>query len=361
MAHVAGYLQSEHTRLIAVADAWDVRRASVGGTFSQGSMLSLKPLFEESTLGKRWQDLGARVYDDVADIGADSDIDLVSLCTPDDLHERHAVSLLEAGKDLILEKPVALTRESARRIADAAAASGRQVAVNYEIRINPAVRKLRELVSSGALGDVQAFSLYQTRGPFRRDKWESWIQSKERSGGLIVEETCHWFDLARFVTGKEFASVHCVANDRVHAEFDYEDIAYAAGAFSDGSIFHVGHALTGFAFSLQVQVHGRAGTAWCGLKDNPHSVLDAGQTDYVGIVCWGGVEAGETEPQFTTFGDEALEAQNIRDHVIECAARLVAGQSFRVGLGDGIAALDISLAASESARTGTIIHLERPQ
>ena len=64
MAHVAGYLSSPNANLVAVADAWAERRERVGGTFDQGSMLNLKPLFDGELLSKRWEDLGIRVYDD---------------------------------------------------------------------------------------------------------------------------------------------------------------------------------------------------------------------------------------------------------------------------------------------------------
>lgn len=361
MAHVAGYVVSPYSRLVAVADAWDVRRERIGGTFSQGSMLNLRPLFESETLEKRWHDLGARVYRDVASVAADSDIDLVSLCTPDDLHEEHAVLLLEAGKDLIIEKPIALSLAAARRIHSAARASTRRVAVNFEMRINPGVVKLRELVTSGVLGEVQAFNLQQYRAAFRRDKWEKWIQEKSRSGGLIVEETCHWFDLARFVVGKEITAVHAVSNDRVHDDFDFEDIAYVHGEYHDGAIFQVGHALTGFDFSIIIQVHGTRGTAWCGLKAHPFSFLDGGQTNYLGVVSWGPVDPAGLSPKFITYGDEVLEARNIRDHVAECVENLVSDQPFRADLSDGLASLDVSLAASAAVSDGQTRSLDATQ
>ncbi len=366
MAHAAGYLTSPHARLAAVADAWDVRRATVGGTFTQGSMLNLKPLFSQeplelSSLDGRWEDLGARVYSDVSEVAADPDISLVSLCTPDDTHEHYAIAVLEAGKNLLLEKPVALSLDSAERIRAAAERTGRRVAVGYEMRINPAVAKVRELVASGALGEIHAFSLQQYRKPFRRDKWQKWIQARERSGGLIVEETCHWFDLARFLTGKEIAHVHAVGTDRILPDFDYEDIAFVQGWYADGAVFQIGHSLTGFDFSLVIQVHGSAGTVWCGMKGDAHCLLDAGQTDYIALVAHGPVDGGAAisgasprEPEVRTYGTEAREGESIRDYVHHVAHAMHSGAPFLADLEDGIAALRIALAARASLHSGAV-------
>jgi predicted dehydrogenase len=379
MAHVAGYLASDQARLVAVADAWEPRRQRIGGTFEQGSMLNLRPVLDETLLEKPWEELGARVYEDVRALAVDRDVELVSLCTPDDTHETFATLLLESGKHMLLEKPVALTLDSAERIREAAARAGRRVAVGYEMRINPAVQKIRELVTGGVVGEVRAFSLQQYRKPFRRDKWQKWIQERKRSGGLVVEETCHWFDLARFITGKEVARVHCVATDEILPDFDYEDIAFVQGWFDDGAILQVGHSLTGFDFSIIIQVHGTKGSIWCGLKAEPRSLLDAQQSDYIGVVSWGPVEGGvgSGDPavrsggpqnggespavapasgagEYVTFGTEVLEGESIRDQVVHTVAALAGGRPFLAELADGIEALRIALAARRSIESGAV-------
>jgi predicted dehydrogenase len=226
--------------------------------------------------------------------------------------------------------------------------------MGYEMRINPAVCRIREIVASGAIGEIRAFSFQQYRPAFRRDKWQQWIQEKKRSGGLIVEETCHWFDLARYITGNEVESVHCVADGGVHADFDFEDIAFVQGTFNDGSILQIGHSLTGFDFSIIMQVHGSLGTVWCGMKAASESVLDAGQTSYHAVVASGPANPGGSAPHVETFAEEALEAQNIRDHVAECVEKLVAGAPFRSNLNDGLESLRIALAASRSAESGRV-------
>ncbi|MFP4331241.1 MAG: Gfo/Idh/MocA family protein [Spirochaetaceae bacterium] len=359
LAHVAGYLAHPKAQLVAVADAWAPRRAKVGGTFSQGSMRLLEPLFEPpqmaaGTVEKRWEELGVRVYREASEVAADGEIELVSLCTPDDSHEALGIELLEAGKHLLLEKPLALTLEGSQRLIDAARANDRRVSVGYEFRVNPAVRRLRELVASGRLGESRAFSLYHYRTPFRRDKWQNWIQSRERSGGLIIEETCHWFDLARYMRNCAVESVHCVGTGDIHPDFDYEDLAYIQGRYSDGGVFQISHALTGYDFSLVLQVHGTEGTAWCGLKEERHSSLDAGAGDYLGVVSYGPVNGSPADATVETYGAEATEPFNIKECTKATVEAMMEGGPFPADLEDGLESLRIALAARRSLESGVV-------
>jgi myo-inositol 2-dehydrogenase/D-chiro-inositol 1-dehydrogenase len=237
-------------------------------------------------------------------------------------------------------------------LAAAAQASDRRISIGFEMRVNPAVLKIRQLIDAGTVGDVRAFSLYQHRASFRRDKWQKWIQERERSGGLLVEETCHWFDLARFLTGKEVTHLHCVGTGLVHADFDYEDIAFVQGTFAGGSVFQIGHSLTGFDFSLIIQVHGDRGSIWCGIKADPHSLLDGGQSTYMGIVSWGPVNAAPGEGSFVTYGDEVREGESIRDNVARTVNALRDGTPFTAEFDDGLRSLQIALAARHSLESG---------
>ena len=363
LAHVAGYLSHPQARLVAVADAWKPRRATVGGTFTQGAMAVLKPLFRETTLSKSWEELGCFVFESAEDLasaiqsgtvydrvpGADPDAPwLVSLCTPDDTHEELAVLLLEAGCNVLLEKPLALTVDGALRVGQAAHDAGRRLALGYEFRVNPAVVELRRLVGSGGLGRPVAFALYHFRSPFRRNKWNHWIQERARSGGLIVEETCHWFDLARWIVGAEIDELVCHGTDLVHPDFDYEDIAFVQGRYQGGAVFQISHSLTGHDFSLILQVHGTEGTAWVGLKEEVYSSLDGGASHFLGILSRGVAGAAPADAVVQTWGQEATEPFNIRDAVTAAVDALLDGSGFAAGFSDGLRSLEVALAARSS-------------
>jgi UDP-N-acetyl-2-amino-2-deoxyglucuronate dehydrogenase len=358
MAHVAGYLESTHTELYAVCDLIPERLAKVGGTFEQGNMLCLKPLFNENTLKKNWQELNVKTFTSIDELLMDDEIDILSICTPDYLHAKHAEKVIRSGKHLLLEKPVDIILREAERFGSILESSDRKFCLGYEFRMNPAVQKMKEYADSGSLGTIEAFSLYHFRTPFRKDKWQNWIQTKEKSGGLIVEETCHWFDLARYITGKELESIHCVTTDRIYKDVNFEDIAYINGTFKNGGILQISHALTGFDFSLQLTLHGKKGTVWCGLKEEPYSSLDNGKTDYLGIVSFGKPGGLPKEAEVFTWGDEATEPWNIMHLTKDFAARISEGRKPICNLNDGIESLKLSLLAGESARDREIKYIK---
>jgi len=82
------------------------------------------------------------------------DIQLVSVCTPDHLHAQVAVPLLEAGKHLLIEKPLATSAEDIRRIVDAAEAHGVKVQHGCQLRFMPLFRELHRRVAAGEFGDI---------------------------------------------------------------------------------------------------------------------------------------------------------------------------------------------------------------
>lgn len=354
LAHCAGYLGSSRARLRRVCDLQEERLSGPAGTFAQGSMTGLKTLFTAEELHASWEDLGVVTGNSLDEVLADPEIDIVSLCTPDYQHAEQALRVLAAGKHLLLEKPVALDMEGAGRVLEAAAEAGRhgiRSGVGYEFRLNPAIRALRELIP-GVLGKPRAFSLHHFRTPFKRDKWEHWIQREELSGGLIVEETSHWFDLARYIVDREPKSLHCVTTGEIHQDFDYEDVAYINGTYEDGAILQLAHSLTGFDFSLVLQVHGTEGTAWCGLKESPYTSLDGGQTHHLGLLAWGPSGARPEEAHVRSFGEEATEPENIRDCAGQFAAAVAGEGDPLCSVAEGVRALELSLIARDSARAG---------
>ncbi|GAB4366226.1 MAG: Gfo/Idh/MocA family oxidoreductase [Spirochaetales bacterium] len=350
LAHCAGYLKSPHARLVAVCDPVEARRKTVGGTFSQGSMAVLKPLFSPDLLTKQWEELGVKTYATLEEVVEDPDIDLVSLCTPDYTHPYLGANVLNAGKHLYLEKPLGVRLEDCEILLEAARRSSCTVGVAYEFRLNPAILQVKKIIETGRIGRPEAFSLYHYRNSFRRDKVDKWIQKREFSGGLLVEETCHWFDLARYLMGREVETLHCVSRDCFYPDFDFEDIAYVNGTFQEGGILQISHALTGFDFSLIIQIHGTAGTVWCALKEQRYSALDGGETSWYALVATGPLNGKPEDAEVTKFGVEATEPENIRDAVIHFTEAIASGKPPLASLEDGYRSLELALLAGKSAQ-----------
>ncbi|MEW2399017.1 Gfo/Idh/MocA family oxidoreductase [Streptomyces sp. NPDC046862] len=140
---------------------------------------------------------------DWREVAADPRVQAVSITAPNFLHREIGVAMAEAGKHIWIEKPVGLTAEDARAVADAVAKAGVQGTVGYNYRNAPAVAAARELIASGAIGTVthvriRLFSDYAAHP----EGALTWRYERERGGsGVLGDLASHGVDLARFLLG----------------------------------------------------------------------------------------------------------------------------------------------------------------
>src|SRR4051794_27828243 len=143
-----------------------------------------------------------------------SGFDAVIVAVPNNLHAEYAIAALEAGAHVILEKPLGISVEECDAVLAAAGASGRQVAVNHELRVSHQWGRIRALIAAGELGRVthQHFSLF--RHAFRRGSGD-WRYDRARVGSWILEELVHFVDLVLWYArdnGRP-AEVHAIASN----------------------------------------------------------------------------------------------------------------------------------------------------
>ncbi|MEV6118326.1 Gfo/Idh/MocA family oxidoreductase [Streptomyces sp. NPDC052109] len=140
---------------------------------------------------------------DWREVAADPRVRAVSITAPNFLHREIGVAMAEAGKHIWIEKPVGLTAEDARAVADAAAKAGVQGTVGFNYRNAPAVEAARDLIASGEIGTVtharfRLFSDYAAHP----DGALTWRYERARGGsGVLGDLASHGADLARFLLG----------------------------------------------------------------------------------------------------------------------------------------------------------------
>ncbi|RPE42015.1 putative dehydrogenase [Streptomyces sp. Ag109_O5-1] len=140
---------------------------------------------------------------DWREVARDPRVQAVSITAPNFLHREIGVAMAEAGKHIWIEKPVGLTAEDARAVADAVAAAGVQSTVGFNYRNAPAVAYASELIASGELGTithvrVRLFSDYAAHP----DGALTWRYERARGGGGVLGDLAsHGVDLARFLLG----------------------------------------------------------------------------------------------------------------------------------------------------------------
>jgi scyllo-inositol 2-dehydrogenase (NADP+) len=127
------------------------------------------------------------------------EVDAVSIATPPATHHSLALAYLNEGKDVLLEKPMALTVEDARELVEVAERAGRMLAVVHNFQFARSVVRLRRLLAAGRLGDVNALWGAQLSNPQRR--LPEWYESLPL--GLFFDESPHFFYLVRSVLGAE--------------------------------------------------------------------------------------------------------------------------------------------------------------
>ncbi|HJO26693.1 MAG: dehydrogenase [Planctomycetes bacterium] len=141
-------------------------------------------------------------------VAADEGIDLVDVGTPNHLHAQQAIAMLEAGKHVACEKPLAGNLDDARAMRQAARKASGRTFVWFNYRRCPAVALAQRLVAEGRLGrihHVRATYLQEWGGPETPMSWR--FKKAQAGSGAHGDLNAHIVDMARFVTGQELVEV----------------------------------------------------------------------------------------------------------------------------------------------------------
>lgn len=136
-------------------------------------------------------------------------IETLLVTTVDRAHDEYIVLGLEAGSDVITEKPMTIDVPRCRRILEAADRTGRQVTVTFNYRYNPIHEKVRELLSGGTIGELGSVHfewLLDVR--HGADYFRRWHRDRANSGGLLVHKATHHFDLVNWWLGARPVEVY---------------------------------------------------------------------------------------------------------------------------------------------------------
>ena len=136
--------------------------------------------------------------------------DIVAVCTQDEQHKEHAVALMAAGYDLLLEKPIANNKADCEAIYKASVDYGRKVIVCHVLRYSPFYSAVKKVIDSGVLGEIVTINASENVGYFHqahsfvRGPW----RNKEQSSPMILAKCCHDMDIIRYLMGERCLSVN---------------------------------------------------------------------------------------------------------------------------------------------------------
>ncbi|MFI5156043.1 MAG: Gfo/Idh/MocA family protein [Chitinophagales bacterium] len=140
--------------------------------------------------------------------------DAVIIATPDHVHTQPCLAALDAGYDILLEKPIAPTAEECNLILDKARATGRIVGVCHVLRYTPYFRELKEIIEAGLIGDIismqhlEPIEQIHMSHSYVRGKW----RNSKKATPIVLAKSCHDTDIIRWLINSPVRDVHCFGN-----------------------------------------------------------------------------------------------------------------------------------------------------
>ncbi|HHT73377.1 MAG TPA: inositol 2-dehydrogenase [Firmicutes bacterium] len=263
------------------------------------------------------------------------EVDAVLICSPTDTHADYIIAAAKAGKDIFCEKPIANDLEKTKEALKAVEEAGVKLQLGFNRRFDRNFRRIRELIQTGQLGDVHIVKITS------RDPGPPPIEYVKVSGGIFMDMTIHDFDMARYLTGSEVEEVYAKGAVLVDPEIgkagDF-DTAVITLKFANGAIGVIDNSRKAvYGYDQRVEAFGSKGGAQA-FNEKPTNV----EVSTADGVC--------TDKPLYFFlerymGSFAQELQDFVTAVTEDKEPPVTGI-------DGLEALYIAIAATESAKTG---------
>ena len=179
---------------------------------------------------------GIKRYEDYKTLLEEIKPELVAIATESGNHAQIALDCINAGCNVIIEKPIALSIADANAIIKAAAEKGVKVCTNHQNRFNKAVQKTRQELEAGHFGRLlhgTAHILWnRNKGYYEQAPWRgTWAMD----GGTLMNQCIHNIDLLRWMMGGEVDEVFAYTDNLQHDYIEAEDLGMAVIKFSNGS------------------------------------------------------------------------------------------------------------------------------
>ena len=321
-----GFMGSTH------AAAWAETDAEIAG-FVTRCRQSAAPLLQK---------YGARLYPSLDALLPD--VDVVDICTPTHLHHEMVLKAAAAGRDIVCEKPLARTLQQGREMVRTCREAGVRLLVAHVVRFFPEYARAKALVDAGQVGQPAVVRLSRETFYPRKPSY-NWFLDVERSGGVLLDLMIHDFDYARWVAGnvtrvfaRNVADIYLGIPD---------DHALAILTHESGTISHIegSWAFPPPTFRTGLEIAGAEGLIQFDSESTAPIALYLRQRS--------DDEAPEVPIPASPLQESpyTLEIKTFYNVLVHDAPTPVTAE-------DGLAALQIALAAIESARTGQAITLD---
>ena len=278
------------------------------------------------------------------------EIELVAIATESGKHAAIALDCIDAGKNLIIEKPMAMSIADADEIIRCADEKGVKVSACHQNRFNVAIQQLRDAIEADRFGKLSHGSIHVrwNRGKGYYDQ-APWRGTWEQDGGTLMNQCIHGIDLLRWMMGEDVVEVYGATRQRFHDYLEAEDVGVAVVKFANGAVGTIEGTSNVYPKNLEetLYVFGENGT------------VKIGGTSTNNIDVWD--FADETEADAANKGLEE-QTSNVygNGHTLLYADMVDAIQNDRAPYVDAVAgrnALEMVLAIYKSQKTGEPVAL----
>ncbi len=283
--------------------------------------------------GERYGIPEDRWITDYKDIIDNEDIDVVTVATPDQQHVKISCDLLRAGKHVLCEKPLALTREDITEMVRVSDECDAKFMVGQICRFTPAFEKAKEIIESGTIGEV-----YFIESEYAHDYMklcDDWRADPLRHG--VIGGGCHAVDLIRWLVGDP-QEVFAYGTHKLLPMVSYDDATIAVMKFGEnvmGKVF----VSTGCKrdYTMRTVIYGTKGTLIC---DNTSPTMTLFTTDEEGVVL-----PAQTVDVVVNNHNAAKEFEVFADAILN-------NKPVMTDAREGAKTVAVCLAIVESAKTG---------
>jgi predicted dehydrogenase len=291
-----------------------------------------------------------RRYADYKELLAQPDIDAVIIVTPDREHKNMAIEALEAGKHVLCEKPLALTREECVDIAEAVKKSDKKFMVGQICRYTPAFKAAKEIIDRGEIGELMFVESEYAHDYEKILKPGNWRWDPLRNG--VVGGGCHAVDLLRWIAGDP-EEVQAYSNHKIFdSELPYDDTTIAIMKFPNNVI---GKVFVSVAckreYTMRSLFYGTKGTIIC---DNRSNKFELFKTNVVETTTEG-LMPKQLNTEIPIEIPVAINNHNASAEFEEFASIILEDKEVTTTVYEGAKTVAACFAIVESAETGKVV------
>ena len=217
----------------------------------------------------------------------EENLDVISICTPNGLHAQHSISALEAGIDVLCEKPFCISSDDGRIVLEKAKTVGKGIFVVKQNRYNPPILFLKQLIDEHKLGRIVSF---QINCFWNRPEgyYTDWKGTKDLDGGTLYTQFSHFIDLLYWLLG-DVAHVKAFTKNFLHESIEIEDSGVVLFEMKNAAIGTLNYTVNSFASNMEgsFTVFGEFGTVkvggqylneleYCNVKNMEFPILPKG-------------------------------------------------------------------------------------